>query len=64
MDPTMTASLKEVLRNTLDHLAEDVFKRFKHRLRDQGQIPWRKSAERKSKRERESVSRNRYDEYM
>ena len=38
----MTAALGEVLRNTLDHLAEDVFKRFKHRLRDQGQIPWRK----------------------
>ena len=38
----MTAALREVLRNTLDHLAEDVFKRFKHRLRDQGQIPWRK----------------------
>ncbi|XP_031419301.2 NLR family CARD domain-containing protein 3-like [Clupea harengus] len=38
----MTAALREVQRNTLDNLTEDDFKRFKHRLRDQGQIKWGK----------------------
>ena len=38
----MTAALREVLRNTLDNLTGDDFKRFKHLLRDQGQIPWGK----------------------
>ena len=38
----MIAALREVLRNTLDNFAEDDFKRFKHLLRDQGQIPWGK----------------------
>src|SRR4029434_5549017 len=38
----MTAALRRVLRNTLDNLAEDDFKRFKHFLRDQGQITWGK----------------------
>ncbi|XP_031417896.1 GTPase IMAP family member 7-like [Clupea harengus] len=38
----MTASLREVLRNTLVNLPGDDFKRFKHYLRDQGRIPWAK----------------------
>ena len=38
----MTAALREVLRNTLDNLTKKDFKRFKHLLRDQGQIAWGK----------------------
>ncbi|XP_031418555.1 uncharacterized protein LOC116219384 [Clupea harengus] len=38
----MAATLKEVLRNTLDNLTGADFKRFKHYLRDQGQIAWGK----------------------
>ena len=38
----MTAALKEALRNTLDNLTGANFKRFKHLLRDQSQIPWGK----------------------
>ena len=38
----MTAALREVLRNTLDNLTGADFKRFKHYLRDQGQIAWGK----------------------
>ncbi|KAL2086389.1 hypothetical protein ACEWY4_017448 [Coilia grayii] len=37
----MAAALKEVLRDTLDNLTGAEFKRFKHRLRDEGQIVWR-----------------------
>ncbi|XP_042560573.1 NACHT, LRR and PYD domains-containing protein 12-like isoform X4 [Clupea harengus] len=42
MDPTMTATTREVLRNTLDNLTGAEFKRFKHYLQDQGQIAWGK----------------------
>ncbi|KAL2096931.1 hypothetical protein ACEWY4_006138 [Coilia grayii] len=35
------AALKEVLRNTLDNFTGADFRRFKHHLRDLGQIPWR-----------------------
>ncbi|XP_042559855.1 NACHT, LRR and PYD domains-containing protein 6-like [Clupea harengus] len=38
----MTAALREELRNTLGNLTGADFKRFKHLLRDQGQIPWGK----------------------
>ena len=34
----MTATQREVLRNTLDNLTGTEFKRFKHDLQDQGQI--------------------------
>ncbi|XP_062395995.1 NACHT, LRR and PYD domains-containing protein 12-like [Sardina pilchardus] len=35
----MTTAVMESLRNTLDNLSKDDFKRFKHHLRDAG-IPW------------------------
>ena len=38
----MTAALKEALRTTLANLTGANFKRFKHLLRDQSQIPWGK----------------------
>ncbi|XP_076142679.1 uncharacterized protein LOC143125045 [Alosa pseudoharengus] len=38
----MTATLKEVMRNTLDNLTGADFKRFKHYLRDQGRFAWGK----------------------
>ncbi|XP_062388920.1 NACHT, LRR and PYD domains-containing protein 12-like [Sardina pilchardus] len=40
MDPRMAATLKEVMRNTLDNFSEVDFKRFKHYLQDQALIPW------------------------
>lgn len=38
----MTADQKYLMRKTLDNLKVDDFKRFKHCLHDQGQIPWGK----------------------
>ncbi|XP_076135483.1 NACHT, LRR and PYD domains-containing protein 6-like [Alosa pseudoharengus] len=38
----MDAALKELLRKILDNFSRADFKRFKHCLRDQALIPWRK----------------------
>lgn len=38
-DATMS-SLKDTLRSTMDKLSMEEFKRFKHLLKDMGQVPW------------------------